>query len=91
MTGKNNPCFGRTGENHPMYGKPRSEDFCKNQSEKMSGENNSMYGKKQSEESKRKNREAHLGRKQWVNKSGDRKCQVDCPGPEWQRGRKWNG
>lgn len=35
-----------SGENHPSYGKPRTEEFKRLMSHKFSGENNPMYGKR---------------------------------------------
>ena len=62
MSGKGNPCFGRTGDKHPMYGKfgkdhPRtghknSAEVRKKHSVAMSGEGNSMYGKHHSPKAK---------------------------------------
>jgi group I intron endonuclease len=74
-SGENNPCFGRTGAKNPMS--------------ERTGDKNHMFGKTHSEESNQKNREKHLGRKQWVNETGKRKFQQECPGPEWQNGTKW--
>ena len=34
---------------------------------------------------------ANLGKKHWINEQGERKYQVESPGPEWQNGRKWKG
>lgn len=45
-----------SGENNPNYG-----------SHKFAGENHPMWGKHQSEESKRKNREAHIGKQIGLN------------------------
>jgi NUMOD3 motif len=36
-SGENNPFHGRTGENHPSYGVPKTEEWKKAHSEKMSG------------------------------------------------------
>jgi hypothetical protein len=32
-----------------------------------------------------------LGRKWWVSCTGETCLATECPGPEWQRGRKWRG
>jgi G:T-mismatch repair DNA endonuclease (very short patch repair protein) len=59
QTGKNNPCFGRTGEKHPMWGKKRP-DLTKRMTEnnpmkrpevaaKRVGEGNPMFGRKRPE------------------------------------------
>jgi group I intron endonuclease len=63
-------------------------------SEKMSGEGNPMYGVRLTGESN-----SMYGTKGelcpvynttwWVNEQGENKRQTDCPGPEWQSGRKW--
>lgn len=31
------------------------------------------------------------GKKHWINQAGERKFQVESPGPEWQNGRTWKG
>lgn len=46
------------GENHPMYGKQRSEETKRKMSESHKGENHPLYGKQHSEETKRKMSEA---------------------------------
>ena len=45
MSGKNNPMFGRSGENHPRFGVPRTEAQKKAVSEKISGEKHPNYGR----------------------------------------------
>lgn len=62
----------RSGENHPMYGKPspRKGKYHSEESRKrmranhadISGEKHPMYGKHHTEESKRKNSESHKGK-----------------------------
>lgn len=42
-----------------------------------------------SEESLRKMSESHVGNLWWVTECGEVTQSRDCPGPEWQRGRKW--
>jgi len=44
-SGENNPNYGRTGENSPLFGVPHTEAQKKAVSEKMSGENNPSYGR----------------------------------------------
>lgn len=43
--GKNNPNYGKTGDNAPMWGKHHTEETKKKMSEASCGERNSMYGK----------------------------------------------
>ena len=65
MIGKNNPMYGRTGEDHPNYGKKHTEEACKKMSVacegRYKGENNPMYGKsgKDSPRYGKKNSEEH--------------------------------
>jgi hypothetical protein len=51
----------KKGENHPNYGKHRSEETKKKLSEAQKGEKNSFYGKHHSEETKKKLSEANKG------------------------------
>lgn len=54
------------GENHPLYGKHRTEEEKRKMSEsrkgKLTGENNPMYGKHRTEESRIKQSEARKGK-----------------------------
>jgi len=56
------PLFDNRGENHPMYGKTRSEESKRKQSESIKGKNHYLYGKSPSEESKRKQSESMKGK-----------------------------
>ena len=62
QSGEKNPMYGRTGENHPMFGVPRTEEWKKAQSERMSGENHPRFGVPVTEESKKKISEANSGK-----------------------------
>lgn len=57
---KTNPIYGRSGENHPMFGKHLSDENKRKISialkGKLKGENNPMFGKHHSEESLKKMR-----------------------------------
>lgn len=44
LSGVNNPCYGRKGENHPAFGYKHTEEFREKQSESMIGEKNPMFG-----------------------------------------------
>jgi hypothetical protein len=57
--------------------------------EKLRGAGNGMFGKKMSTEALEKKSVAMLGKLHWVNAQGKTCRSVECPGPEWQRGRKW--
>jgi hypothetical protein len=72
----------KISQNSPQKGRIRTEAEKENIRKKL-------RGKSRPEEVKRKLREATLGRKHWVNEAGERKHQTECPGPEWQNGRKW--
>lgn len=70
VSGKNNPNYGKRGEETSMYGKHQTEFQKEVLSKRMSGENNPMYGrrspnygKRMSEEQKEKISKALRGRK----------------------------
>ena len=73
LDGKNNPMYGRIGEEHPAYGYRHSEDVLQMFSERQRGEKNHMYGKfgknhpsygsKRNEETKKKLSERQIGEK----------------------------
>jgi hypothetical protein len=70
------------GENNPMFGKI--------------GENNPNFGSKRNEETRKRMSSALLGENNptsgtvwWVNCWGETTRQVNSPGPQWQRGRKF--
>ena len=78
--------------NHGMRGKTQSEEWCKQQSIKMTGENHPMYEKHQTEESKRQMSESSKGQIPWnKDKKG---CQVawnkDKKFPEFSGKNHWN-
>jgi endogenous inhibitor of DNA gyrase (YacG/DUF329 family) len=53
----------KSGENHPLYGKHRSEETKKKISDAHKGENNPFYGKHHTKETKKKISEANKGEK----------------------------
>jgi hypothetical protein len=53
------------GENHPNYGKPRTDEIKKQISDKLSGKNNPNYGKKWTEEQRKKVNEKIKGENHW--------------------------
>ena len=65
--GEKNHMYGRLGEDHPSFGKPKSEEAKQKMSDakkgKYCGENSPMFGKSLPEETKRKISEAHIGKK----------------------------
>ena len=61
LYGEKNPCYGRTGEKHHLFGVPRTEEWKKAQSERMSGEKNPRFGVSPSEETRKKLSEALSG------------------------------
>lgn len=79
-----------------------TEEMRKTRSKMLLG-NTNKRGKKESEETCRKKSKAFTGLKKpgqtlamkgrtwWVNREGKRKFQRDSPGPEWQKGCKWQG
>ena len=74
-----------------MYGKSRSEESRKKQSEslkgKYGGEKHYLYGKSPSEETKRKLSKANKDKKWWNDNKGNTKFVEECPGENWFRGR----
>jgi group I intron endonuclease len=67
-TGENHPMYGITGENHPSYGQSLSEQIRGKISEAMSGENHFNFGKSLSKETKALMSIAHTGENSSVNK-----------------------
>lgn len=59
--GEKNPCYGRVGEIHHMYGKTHTEETKKKISQAIKGENNPFYGKVHTEETKKKISQAISG------------------------------
>lgn len=53
-SGKNNPMFGKIGEEHPAFGRKHTQEAKQKLSEAHKGENNPMYRKKHSEDTMRK-------------------------------------
>lgn len=88
--GENHPMFGRRGELSPQYGKRHSAETKRKMSESRSGEKHWNYGGTLSPEYKLKLRKAKIGRRWWVNQSGETKLVKEAPGPEWKPGRKWS-
>jgi group I intron endonuclease len=84
MAGSKNPMFGKR---HTKEGLQKINDWVSERD--YSGENNPNYGVPCTEEKRQKIREKLVGRKYWVNAAGEKRCQVDSPGPEWQNGKKW--
>jgi group I intron endonuclease len=71
-----------TGELNPMFGR--------------TGGQNPFFGKKHTEETRRKMSEKtsgenapHLGKKWWINESGNTLYQREDPGDGWKNGRVW--
>ena len=93
------PMSGRTHtpESIEKFRRNHTEEWKKEHSERMRGEGNPNYGKDFSPETRQKQREAklgdrnaHYGKKWWVNKEGETLYQPECPRPEWQHSRKWS-
>jgi hypothetical protein len=57
--------------------------------ESLSGEKNPMFGEKHSKNNLEKMSVAMTGQLHWVNSQGKTCRSRECPGPGWQRGRKW--
>jgi len=54
------------------------------------GEKHGMWGKKHPKETLERISAAAKGALHWVNCEGKTCRSRECPGPEWQRGRKWS-
>ena len=76
--GDKNPMFGKRGEKSPHYGKPRPPEAMRKTAA-------GLRGIKRSQET----REKLKGLLFWVNEAGIIRRFRTCPGPEWQRGKKW--
>lgn len=93
VSGEGNPMFGKTGEENPFFGRTHTEETKQRLSEmNKTNPTMGMLGKTHREESKEKMRgprPATAGLLHWVNAKGKTCRSRECPGPEWQRGRKW--
>jgi len=93
VTGEGNPMFGKTGEQNHFFGRTHTEETRRRLSEiNRANPNKSMEGKKHTEEAKEKMRgprEKTKGQLWWVNEEGKNQRARECPGPDWQQGRKW--
>jgi len=78
----------RIGKESPQKGKPRTIE----ERERIS---KSLQGRKKSEETREKMRNSqldkHRGKSWWVNKEGETRFSLGCPGEGWMRGRKHKG
>ena len=80
-----------------LRGKPKSAEHRRNLSlavqgipkPHLQGENHGMFGKKHSKTNLEKISVAMTGQLHWVNSQGKTCRSIECPGPGWQRGRKW--
>ena len=86
-TGENNACFGKRGELSPQFGKKHTEETKHKMSESRRGEKHWSFGKSAPLETRKKQSEAKVGRKWWVNEEGESRMEKESPGPEWRRGR----
>jgi hypothetical protein len=77
---KNRPSM--KGENNPRYGVILLEETREKIRQKA-------IGRKQSQETIEKRTKGQNGKKWWVNINEETLFQVECPGEEWKRGRKW--
>jgi hypothetical protein len=88
----------KKGEKNHNYGKPRSEETKRKMRKimkgKYDGENHPRYGISHSDESKRKmsekKRGKNVGKKWWNDGCGNTKFAVECPGNNWNLGRRKN-
>ena len=90
--GERNAMFGRSGDKHPRFGGNHTEEAKIKISASKTGERNPMFGKtgdKCPNFGKTGDKSPMFGRAWWVNAAGETLISQECPGPEWQRGRKW--
>ncbi len=73
----------------PSFTVLNSPEATRKKKEKLRGEGNGMFGKKLPESALRTKSEKMKGKLHWVNEEGKTQRARECPGPEWQRGRKW--
>jgi len=80
-----------------LKGKTKSAEHRRNQSLAVRGvprphflgEGHGMFGRNHSKSTLEKMSAATTGQLHWVNSQGKTCRSTECPGPEWQRGRKW--
>jgi hypothetical protein len=100
LSGEKNPMFGKTptdrsrqlmseahmGEKNSMFGKTHTDETKRRLSERAkglyAGENNPNFGNTGE-------KSPVFGFKWYVNMKGETCLCKECPGPEWQSGRKW--
>jgi hypothetical protein len=73
----------------PSFSVLNSPEAMEKKRGKLKGEGNGMFGKKHDEETLKLLSEQRRGLLHWVNSEGKTRRARECPGPEWQRGRKW--
>jgi hypothetical protein len=93
VSGEGNPNFGKTGEANPFFGKTHTDETRRHLSEiHKANPVRPMLGVNHTDETKEKMRGPRpkmKGKKHWVNFQGKTCRSIECPGPEWQQGRKW--
>jgi hypothetical protein len=73
----------------PSFDSFQSPEAAEKRRKAITGEGNGMYGKRHSLSRLKVFSEQRKGTLHWVNKEGKTCRSRECPGPEWQRGRKW--
>jgi hypothetical protein len=71
-----------------VSGRPKSKEHRRKIAEANTGKKMAEEARKKMSAKRRKN---NMGRGWWVNFKGETMFQHECPGPEWQKGRKWRG
>jgi hypothetical protein len=85
--GKNHPFYGKKGKNSHNYGIKRTDETKEKLRLANLGEKNAFYGKTHSKETRTKMSESKKDIKWWNDGCGNTKMSVECPGPNWIRGR----